>query len=145
MFPLNLNDSEFFYLPAFVIPECVFVCWRKKRSVYTQKLKWETRLCSYSSVWLGVACLYTYTVCVYEHVHTCTHSLVCNEMQCCGNTEQGCSSWSTDWGRATQKKKNETLEGEFCHLKRRQGLRLTYCISVIWLIKAQYISKHQFT
>lgn len=26
-----------FYLPAFVITECIFVCWRRKRRVYTQK------------------------------------------------------------------------------------------------------------
>lgn len=50
----------------------------------------------------------------------------------------------TEGGHHKRRGMNEALEGEFCHLKRREGLRLTYCISVIRLMKAQYISKHQF-
>lgn len=59
-----MTQNSNFYLPAFVITECIFVCWRRKRDAYLQKLKWETQLWSFSGVWLGVVSIYTYMVCM---------------------------------------------------------------------------------
>lgn len=53
-----MTRSSDFYLPACVLTECIFVCWRRKRRVYKQKLKWAVWPWSSSSVWLGFACFY---------------------------------------------------------------------------------------
>lgn len=50
-----MTQSSDFYLPACVLTECVFVCGRRKRKEYTQRLKRATWPRSSSSVWLGFA------------------------------------------------------------------------------------------